>query len=134
MTFCWYGPYTDGSDEVDAWGQRWVPKESSETTIEASTAIRCLKNLKICIQSSSHTIGGKTRVNVEVLPVTRWDSQQVMADGESVVWEPCERDSFIINRVDRSVLMVSSPGPEANSKGCTGVLGKARTVVYTLSQ
>jgi hypothetical protein len=132
QTFCWYGPYADGSDEVDAWGSRWVAQDASEKALEASTHMRCVKRLGICIKASAHVVFGKTIVRADILPVTRWGSEQISADAETVDLEPCERDTFVINRVDRTVLMISSPGPQSDSKGCTGVLGKPKTVVYRL--
>jgi hypothetical protein len=37
VTFCWYGPYTDGSDEVEAWGNRWSTDNSSQKPLEVNT-------------------------------------------------------------------------------------------------
>jgi hypothetical protein len=130
MSFCWYG------DEVDAWGNRWVnadPKKSMEVAI----AFRCVKNMGICIEAHAHHIpaNGKSLVTaIELLPVKHWDSQQITADAESFDWEPCERDSYIINRDDRSVTLVASPGPKADTDGCMGVLGKPATTIFKLEQ
>jgi hypothetical protein len=49
-------------------------------------------------------------------------------------YEPREKESYIINKLDRTVLMIDSPGPRADSQGCMGVLGKPKTVVYKLQQ
>lgn len=131
LTFCWYGPYDDGSDEVTAWGEKWTPQGSSEKAMQVHTAVRCVKKMGICIKSATHNLFGKSITNIEVLPVKSWSAQQITADMEDQ-FEPCEKDSYIINKMDRSVMMISSPGPRADSSGCTGVLGKPKTVVYKL--
>lgn len=134
-TFCWYGPYQDGSDEVDAWGDRWVAQDKSEKSLEISTAIRCVKRIGLCIYASSQIVLGSRRVTkVDLLPITRWDNAQITADGESASREPCDRDSYLINKGDRSVTLVSSPGPKAESSGCTAFMGKPKTVVYRLQR
>ncbi len=130
-TFCWYGPYGDGSDEVTAWGEKWTPQDSSEKAMEVHTAIRCIKKMNVCMKSATHNLFGKSITNIEVLPVRSWSAQQITADMEDQ-FEPCEKDLYIINKMDRSVVMISSPGPRADSSGCTGVLGKPKTVVYKL--
>ena len=45
LTFCWYGPYSDGSDEVEAWGNHWVAQDASEKALEVNTELRCVKRL-----------------------------------------------------------------------------------------
>jgi hypothetical protein len=134
MTFCWYGPYADGSDEVEAWGNHWSTDDSSETLLEVDTEVRCVKRLHICLKAGSQKVLGQTVNKVDILPVTRWDSEQITADGEGNSSEPCERDTFIVSRVDGSVLMISAPGPRADSSGCRGLLGKPKTVTYKLTQ
>jgi hypothetical protein len=130
-TFCWYGPYTDGTDEVDAWGETWIPQDSSEKTLHVITGIRCVKKLRVCLKSSGHDVAGKVVTHIEILPIRDWSLQQISADMEDK-YEPCEKDSYLLNKMDHTVLMISSPGPRADKPGCAGVLGKPRTVVYTL--
>jgi hypothetical protein len=132
VTFCWYGPYEDGSDEVTAWGEKWAsPQDSAEKVMDVHTAIRCVKKMKVCLKSATHNIGGKPITNIEILPVKSWSAQQITADMEDQL-DPCEKDSYIISKLDRTVLLISSPGPRADSSGCTGVLGKPKTVVFKL--
>ena len=129
-SFCWY------DDEVDAWGNRWIA-DDPKANIEVGIAIRCVKNLRVCIRARSfkNTLDKNLTVtNIELMPVSRWDPEQITANAENYNWEPCERDSYIINRVDRSVILVSSPGPKSETSGCVGVHGKARTVTYKLGQ
>ena len=133
FTFCWYGPYDDGSDEVKAWGQNWTPQDASEKQLKVPTAIRCVKRLHVCLKSVTHDIEGRAITRIDILPVQHWSSQQVTANGEDQT-DPCERESYIINRLDRTVLLIDSPGPRADSPGCSGLLGKPRTVVYKLQQ
>ena len=96
-------------------------------------AIRCVKRMRVCIYSHTHNSLGKPITAIEILPVKRWSVEQITADMENQ-FEPCEKDSYIINKLDRTVLMISSPGPRAESQGCMGVLGKPKTVVYKLQQ
>jgi len=133
--FCWYGPYDDGSDEVEVWGDRWVTQDQKDKPLEISTAIRCVKKMGVCIYAGSQIVFGSRRITkIVLLHITRWDSNQISADGENASWEPCDRDSYLVNRADRSVTLISSPGPRADTASCTGFLGKPRTVVYTLQR
>jgi hypothetical protein len=101
VTFCWYGPYEDGSDEVTAWGEKWAPpQDSAEKVMDVHTAIRCVKKMKVCLKSATHNIGGKPITNIEILPVKSWSAQQITADMEDQL-DPCEKDSYIINKLDR---------------------------------
>jgi hypothetical protein len=133
VSFCWYGPYKDGSDEVQAWGKRWFAKEQDKT-LDFSTAFRCIKRRGVCIKAENVTFSGGTILRIEILPVMSWTSEQVNAEGETAQREPCDRESYIINRVDRTVLMISSPGPEADKPSCKGILGAPKTIVYRLMQ
>jgi hypothetical protein len=106
VNFCWYGPYQHGSDEVQAWGNRWIPQEKSEKAMEISTAIRCVKRMNVCMYAGYQVMLGSRRINrVQLLP---------------------------INRGDRSVTLISSPGPRAETSACTGLLGSPKTVIYKL--
>ena len=133
VTFCWYGPYADGSDEVEAWGNRWRTDDASEKPLEVNTAVRCVKRLHVCLKAGTHNVGGQIMTKIDILSVTRWGSEQITADGEDAS-DPCERDTFIVSRVDGTVLMIATPGPRADSSGCRGVLGTPRTVTYRLAQ
>jgi hypothetical protein len=135
MNFCWYGPYDDGSDEVDVWGDRWVTQDEREKSLEISTAIRCVKRMRVCVYASSQLVFGDRRITkIDLLPITHWDDQQITADGENASREPCDRDSYLINRGDRSVTLISSPGLKGDAPVCTNVLGKPKTVVYALKR
>jgi hypothetical protein len=130
MTFCWY------ADDVTAQGNRWVNQDPKQN-IEVGITIRCVKSLNVCIRARTYKQAlnkNLTVTGIELMPITHWDAQQIRANAEDYDWEPCDRDSFIINRLDRSVLMISSPGPKADTSACTGILGKPRTVTYKLSQ
>ena len=131
LTFCWYGPYSDGSDEVEASGDRWTPQDSSEKPIEWPSDVRCVKRYGICIEANSRGGLGKTIATIDIFPVTRWDSQQVNAERDD---DPCERNSLILTKQDRSTLLISSPGSRGNSEACGSYLGKPKTVVYKLAQ
>ena len=133
MTFCWYGPYKDGSDEVKVWGHHWIANDQSKP-IDFRTAIRCVKRLHVCMKAEDVTFSGNTIMRIEVLPVTSWTAVQVKAEGESAGLEPCDRESYIINKADKATLMISSPGPQADTPNCTAALGKPKTTVYRLTQ
>ncbi len=71
LNFCWYGPYSDGSDEMSVWGTRWVPQGTSEKSLDVGTSIRCIKRLSTCIKAGAPLISGKMVTNIELMPVTR---------------------------------------------------------------
>src|SRR5437588_747050 len=71
MTFCWYGPYKDGSDEVKAWGKRWLDKEQNKS-LDFPTALRCIKRINTCIKAENVTFSGVTTLRIELLPVKSW--------------------------------------------------------------
>jgi hypothetical protein len=127
FSFCW------DDDEVEAHGDRWIPQDSSEKPIDSKVAIRCVRRLRICAEGISlPTFGSRTTLRVDLIPVARWDASQITADGENSTYDPCEKDTFVLNRVEQSVLLISTPGPKAADSVCTNVLGKPRTVVYRL--
>ena len=130
LNFCWY------DDEVTVQGNRWV-SEDHKDTLEVGLTFRCVKPLNLCIRARSyHNFTDKNLIvtNIELMPITHWDSQQVATKAENYDWEPCERDLYVINRSDRTVLLISSPGPKSDTPACTGIHGKPRTVTYRLSQ
>ena len=128
MTFCWYG------DEVEAWGGRWVAQDPSEKSLGSSSGIRCIKRLGVCAKAVSDIASGKNFVGIEIPPVTRWDAQQITADGENRTVDQCEQDAYILNRLDRTVLLIVSPGPKSDTPACSNIVGKPKTVVYKLAR
>jgi len=127
MTFCWYG------EEVQAWGNSWVAQDQTEKPLNISLEIRCIKKFGICALAAAQLVmGNKIVTKVDILPITHWDTNQITADGENPSKDPCEKDSYILNRVDRAVLYISSPGPKSDfTPVCKG---KPKTVVYKLSR
>jgi len=91
MTFCWYGPYDDGSDEVDAWGQNWTAQDASEKPLKVPTAIRCVKRLHVCLKSNTHDIGGKTMTRIDILPVRSWNAQQGSLQTRKISTSPARK-------------------------------------------
>ena len=129
LNFCWY------DDEVTVQGNRWV-SEDHKDTLEVGLTFRCVKPLNLCIRARSYhnlTDNNLIVTNIELMPITHWDSQQVATKAENYDSEPCGRDSYVINRSDRTVLLISSPGPQSDTPACTGIHGKPRTVTYRLS-
>jgi hypothetical protein len=110
-----------------------MAQDASGKPIEWPSHVRCLKKYGICVDASSPTVFGKITTTVEVFPITRWDGQQVTAERHD---DPtgCERNTLILSKLDRSVLLISSPGRRGDSKACGTFLGTPKTVVYRLSQ
>lgn len=135
LTFCWYGPYQDGSDEADAWGTLWKSDDPSEKSIEQNVEVRCIKRLGVCIQARNEKalFGGPTTTNIDLYQVRSWDGTEIRAVMDENFASQCEQTTLVINRVDRSAMLISSPGPKGNDKQCTGLMGTPKTVIYRLS-
>ena len=131
-TFCWYGPYSDGTDEVSASGDRWVSPDKKEPALEFITALRCLKSLKVCIMGRNLELLGKRITFVDVFYVSKWGSVQIEATREwQATNDGCTVDSLLLNKVEQSATLVSTPGPTAGTKECVA-MQKPKTVTYTL--
>jgi hypothetical protein len=78
--------------------------------------VRCVKRLGVCVEAVSFDMLGTRITRADISPVIRWDSSQITADGES---SPCTKDTYVLNRFDQTVLLMSSPGPAAATSGCT---------------
>jgi hypothetical protein len=135
MTFCWYGPYTDNSDEATAWGNQWVSHDKDEKVLRQVVEIRCLKSLGLCIHARNQNIGSKLMTNIDLYHVREWSDFQIRADMEGSKLPPrCEQDSLLINRADASVVLIASAGADAGKEVCTALFGKPKTVTYELQQ
>jgi hypothetical protein len=133
MTFCWYGAEDTSDPQVTASGNRWTSQDKDEKSIEWITAVRCLKDSKLCIVARNQKVMNGSQTSIDLYRIEEWGSVQVRAIGESD-WpsgKECEIDTLILNRVEGSVSMLSTPGPVAATKACTGIM-KAKTVVYKL--
>lgn len=134
MTFCWYGPYDDGSDEADAYGRRWTTSDNTEKALEWNTALRCLKSRHLCILARNQALlGSETMTAIDLYDVTEWSDFEIKADSEANRPAHCELNSLLISRPEARVTMLSRPGPHADSKECT-VAAAPRTVLYKLEQ
>jgi hypothetical protein len=135
MTFCWYGPYKDNSDESNAWGNQWVSHDKDEKALRQVVEIRCLKSLGLCIHARNQIIGRKPLTNIDLYYVREWSDSQIRADMEGSKSPPrCEQDSLLINRADASVVLIASAGADADKEVCTALFGKPKTVTYELQQ
>jgi len=123
LSFCWF------EDSVRVSGDIWVAQDKSEKSIEVSTEINCLKSLKLCARAKSSMFLGKIVTNADFYQIIRWDSNQITVRGEV---DPCETETYLINKLDRTVFLVSAPGEKANTSGCKGILGEPKTVTYKL--
>jgi hypothetical protein len=133
MTFCWYGVEDASDAEVTASGNRWVSQDKGEKPFEWITAVRCAHQLKVCILARNQKVFNGSQTNIDLYRIEEWSSYQIRAIGESDFpkGKECEIDTMILNRVEGSVSMLSTPGPAATTKACTGIM-KPKTVVYKL--
>src|SRR5262245_37432538 len=129
LSFCWF-ENSDGDDSITASGDIWIAQDKAEKPIDISVEIRCFRKLKFCTYGYSQTFGKKIITKVDLLDITHWDSNQVTLRGPTV---PCEIDTFTINKLDKTVFMMSAPGNGANRSSCKGVLGEPKTIIYKLS-
>lgn len=128
MTFCWNGPYKDNSDEVEAWGSRWVSEDRAVKPLEWIRAIRCIKPKELCVVARTQM--GMT--NIDLYPIREWTNDQVTAGEEQK--GDCEEETLLINRADASVSLISKPGPLADSSSCKVGGMKPKTVLYRLAR
>ena len=74
--------------------------------------------------------------NIDLYQIEQWSSYEIRAKGENEFpqGKECEIDTLMLNRVEGSMSMLSTPGPAAATKVCAGPFGtiKPKTVVYTL--
>jgi hypothetical protein len=133
MTFCWYGAEDVSDPQVTAHGNRWVAQDNDEKPFEWITEVRCLKDYKLCILARNQKVLTGSQTNIDLYRIAEWDSVQIRAIGESdfAPGKECEIDTLMLNRVEGSVSMLSTPGPAAATKGCMGIM-KPKTVVYKL--
>jgi len=135
MTFCWYGSEDVSDPQVTAWGNRWTTDEKGERPFEWITEVRCLKDYKLCILARNQKliVGSGSQTNIDLYRIEEWRSYQIRAIAESDLphGKECEIDTLLLNRVEGSVSMLSTPGPAAATKACTGIM-KPKTVVYKL--
>ena len=133
MTFCWYGAEDTSDPQVTAHGNRWTTQDKDEKPFEWITEVRCLMDFKLCIVARNQKVLNGSQTNIDLYRIEEWSSFQIRAIGESD-WprgKECEIDTLLLNRAEGSVSMLSTPGPAAATKGCTGIM-KSKTVVYKL--
>lgn len=136
FTFCWYGVEDASAAEVTAYGNRWLSQDKDEKPFEWITEVRCLKNSKLCILARNQKAMNGSQTNIDLYRIEAWSSYEIRAVGENDYpqGKECEIDTLILNRVEGSVSMLSTPGPAAATKVCKGPFGtvKPKTVVYKL--
>jgi len=133
MTFCWYGVEDVSDPQVTAYGNRWTTQDKDEKPFEWITEVRCLKDSKLCILARNQKVMNGSQTSIDLYRIEEWSTIQIRAIGETD-WPKgteCEIDTLILNRVEGSVSMLSTPGPAAATKACTGIM-KPKTVVYKL--
>jgi hypothetical protein len=134
MSFCWYGAELVSDPQVTAYGNRWVSQDKEEKPFEWITEVRCVRELHVCILARNQKVMNGSRTNIDLYRIEEWNDYQIRAVGESDLprGKECEIDSLLLNRSEGSVSMLSVPGPAAAMKGCLGIVGKPKTVVYKL--
>jgi hypothetical protein len=134
MTFCWYGPFQDESDEVEAHGTIWKSDDPSVKSLEQTSEVRCIKKLSVCIHARNQKVfsGVPSVTSIDLYNVRSWGNTEVRAVMDEQFAPDCEQDTLVINRVDQSTVIISSPGSRGNEKHCTGFMGEPRTVMYRL--
>jgi hypothetical protein len=123
LSFCWF------DDKVEASGNRWVPTDPSEKQLVYDVTLNCLKQIRTCIVASKYP--SESRIAVHLWTVTSWDSVRVVAENSNVP-DLCEHETIVVTRADRTTLLLSGPGREADKPVCTNFMGKPKTVVYKL--
>jgi hypothetical protein len=133
MTFCWYGPYADGSDDVEVKGTIWQPDDPTEKPIKEVLEIRCVKRLRICILARNEPgiLAGTSYTNIDLFNVSSWSNSEIRAVMEETRPD-CEQDELQINRPEQSAVLISSPGSSGAEKTCTNWMGQPKTIMYRL--
>jgi hypothetical protein len=136
LTFCWYGIEDASDPEVTAYGNRWTTQDKDEKPFDWITAVRCLKDSKLCILARNQKAVNGSRTSIDLYRIEAWSSYEIRAIGENDFphGKECEIDTLMLNRVEGSVSMLSAPGPAAATKICMGPGGiiKPKTVIYKL--
>jgi hypothetical protein len=136
LTFCWYGVEDVSDPQVMAYGNRWVAQDKDEKPFEWITEVRCLKDSKLCILARNQKVMNGSQTNIDLYRIEEWSGIQIRAvvENDFPKGKECEIDTLILNRVEGSVSMLSTPGPAAATKVCMGPSGtiKPKTVVYKL--
>ena len=133
MTLCWYGAEDTSDPQVTAHGNPWASQDKDEKSIDWITEVRWLKDYRLCILARNQRVFNGSQTNVDLYRIEEWNSYQIRAIGESDFphGKECEIDTLLLNRVEGSVSMLSTPGPAAATKACMGNM-KPKTVVYKL--
>jgi hypothetical protein len=134
FTFCWYGVEDVSDPQVTAYGNRWTTQDKDEKGFEWITEVRCLKESKLCILARNQKVMNGSRTNIDLYRIEEWGTVQIRAIGESDFprGRECEIDALILNRVEGSVSMLSTPGSAAATKACMGIIRNPKRVVYKL--
>jgi hypothetical protein len=134
LTFCWYGVEDVSDPQVTAFGNRWTTQDKDEKPFEWITEVRCLKDSKLCILARNQKVMNSSQTNIDLYWIEKWSSYEIHAIGESDFpkGRECEIDTLILNRVEGSVSMLSTPGPAAATKACMHIIKDLKTVVYKL--
>jgi hypothetical protein len=130
-TFCWWGPYADKSDEVTAFGSRWSSQDKTEKSLEWITEVRCIRSRNLCIHAHNQLSFGVRQTSIDLFKVTRWTDFEINAVADEGP-EPCEKNSLVLNRPEKSAILVSIPGRLADKQTCTALMGPPKTVMYRL--
>jgi hypothetical protein len=122
LSFCWSDTY------VEIKGNRWVSQDASEKPLVQDTLIHCFKEYKFCFMATDRpsAIPGINRIYSDLLQIVRWNDSQIIASSEDAFG--CGRNTYILSRSDRNVVVISGPGPNTDRQVCT----EPKTITYRL--
>jgi hypothetical protein len=127
LPFFWFG-WDD--DYLSASGV-WDRMNSSDNSLMA-TELECFKASSTCIEADGidyifslglSNVGSK----ITEFFVTKWDGYEITAEDST---PDCEHDQILINRQEKSILLISTPTYKKES--CSKLLGKPETITYHL--
>jgi|SRR5215472_7712151 len=126
VTFCFHGPYRDGSDEIDAWGNRWVSESGTpKLPGQEVTEVRCLKARQLCILAHSILVASLPRTEIELYRVKNWNTSEVQASSED--HNAFGTATLLINLEEGSVFLTLVPNQLGSRAG-------DKTTMYKLKQ
>jgi len=133
--FCW------SDNEINVVASGWATSNADDVTdgfvSPNAFSIRCMKDLRVCIQAESgkgsDIAAQDVVVNISVMPVKTWDNEKVTFSAEGDEANPCFRTSYTITREDSSVLLVISA--ERNlTRLCTVLMRNRKSITYRLNR
>jgi hypothetical protein len=109
-------------------GNRWLPVDPTEKSIDGAISIRCKRKPSVCALARSGAF-----LNVEFLTVVSWTSKRVTLRGETL-HPSCSNSDYVVDVARRSVSLISIPGSLAERVECrVAPYEKPKRTVYELA-